>query len=212
MNYKYRLTENEEESGLKGLRSQNELVLTGKGEFDADKLLNILNDPKFLGSVFVDESVGLKELKTKVFGDKPNAPTTLKTNIKIYQENGKNLYNEIEEKTGKKFNKKDAVIKRDKEQNIQFIFPKYIMDNVKLVEEYYEKEKSSDEKSKQTDIEPTKIDDFVIKFPISNRSTVEKILNNAKLVPGEDYKLSKEMADDNSLRNTIKEIIRKIQR
>lgn len=212
MKYRYQLTEQDEETGLKGLRSQNELVLTAKGKFDADSILNILNDPKFLGSVFVDESVGLKELKTKVFGDKPNVPTTLKTNIKIYQENGKNLYNEIEEKTGKKFNKKDAVIKRDKEQNIQFIFPKYIMDNVKLVEEYYEKEKSSDEKSKQTDIEPTKIDDFTIRFPISNRSTVEKILNNAKLVSGEDYKLSKEMADDNSLRNTIKEIIRKIQK
>lgn len=206
MNYKYKLVE-QEETGLKSVRLSNELILTAKGEFDADSLLIILNDPKFLESVYVDESTGLKELKTKVFGNKPSVPANTKVNIKIYQENGKDLYNKIEEKTGKKFNKNGAVIKKDKDQNIQFIFPQITADNIKLVEEYYEQEKNSDEVSKQVNIEPTKVDDITIKFPLSNRTTVEKILNNARLKSKEDYKLSVEPISENFLREIVKEII-----
>lgn len=206
MNYKYKLVE-QEETGLKSVRLSNELILTAKGEFDADSLLIILNDPKFLESVYVDESTGLKELKTKVFGNKPSVPANTKVNIKIYQENGKDLYNKIEEKTGKKFNKNGAVIKKDKDQNIQFIFPQITADNIKLVEEYYEQEKNSDEVSKQVNIEPTKVDDITIKFPLSNRATVEKILNNARLKSKEDYKLSVEPISENFLREIVKEII-----
>jgi hypothetical protein len=206
MNYKYKLVE-QEETGLKSVRLSNELVLTAQGKFDADELLIILKDPKFLESVFVDESTGLKDLKTKVFGNKPSVPANTKVNIKIYQENGKDLYNRIEEKTGKKFNKNGAVIKKDKEQNIQFIFPQITADNIKLVEEYYENEKSDDEISKQVNIEPTKVDDVTIKFPLNNRATVEKILNNARLKSKEDYKLSVEPISENLLRGMVKEII-----
>ena len=206
MNYKYKLVE-QEETGLKSVRLSNELVLTAQGKFDADELLTILKDPKFLESVFVDESTGLKDLKTKVFGNKPSVPANTKVNIKIYQENGKDLYNRIEEKTGKKFNKNGAVIKKDKEQNIQFIFPQITADNIKLVEEYYENEKSDDEISKQVNIEPTKVDDVTIKFPLNNRATVEKILNNARLKSKEDYKLSVEPISENLLRGMVKEII-----
>lgn len=206
MNYKYKLVE-QEETGLKSVRLSNELVLTAQGKFDADELLTILKDPKFLESVFVDESTGLKDLKTKVFGNKPSVPANTKVNIKIYQENGKDLYNKIEEKTGKKFNKNGAVIKKDKEQNIQFIFPQITADNIKLVEEYYENEKNDGEISKQVNIEPTKVDDVTIKFPLNNRATVEKILNNARLKSKEDYKLSVEPISENLLRGMVKEII-----
>lgn len=206
MNYKYKLVE-QEETGLKSVRLSNELVLTAQGKFDADSLLAILKDPKFLESVYVDESTGLKELKTRVFGNKPSVPANTKVNIKIYQENGKDLYNKIEEKTGKKFNKNGAIIKKDKDQNIQFIFPQLTADNIKLVEEYYEKEKNDDEVSKQVNIEPTKVDDITIKFPLSNRTTVEKILNNARLKSKEDYKLSVEPISENFLREIVKEII-----
>jgi len=205
--YKYRLLEQEEETGLKGFRTQNELILTTKDKWNADSILDILNDPKFLRgkeTAYAEEFSSYSEFKERVFGDRPEINSTISKNINIYKENGKNLYNEIEEKTGKKFDKKGAVIRRDKDQNVQFIFPKYTVDNIKLVEEYYKKEKSSGKELKQIDLKPIKVDDVTIKFPLSDRGNIEKILNNAKLISGKDYKLSVRPSTE-----TIKEIIRK---
>jgi hypothetical protein len=155
---------------------------------------------------------GLKELKSRVFGNKPAIPANTKANIEIYQENGKALYNKIEEKTGRKFNKNGAVIKKDKDQNIQFIFPQISTDNIKLVEDYYEQEKDNDEISKEVNIEPIKVNTTTerneyIKFPLDNKTNVLKILKKAGLEPKKDYKLSVEPISENFLRGMVKEII-----
>ena len=211
MNYKYKLVE-QEETGLKSARLSNELILTAQGKFDADSLFAILTDPKFQKGRFFDESAGLKELKSRVFGNKPAIPANTKANIEIYQENGKALYNKIEEKTGRKFNKNGAVIKKDKDQNIQFIFPQISTDNIKLVEDYYEQEKDNDEISKEVNIEPIKVNTTTerneyIKFPLDNKTNVLKILKKAGLEPKKDYKLSVEPISENFLRGMVKEII-----
>jgi hypothetical protein len=100
MNYQYKLVkenEGEEEvSGLKGIQSQNELVLTALEGRTAKELLDIINDPANLDKVYAKEASGLKDIKIKVFGDMPNARYRLNDNIAIYKENGTSLYSKIE--------------------------------------------------------------------------------------------------------------------
>jgi hypothetical protein len=212
MNYQYKLVkenEGEEEvSGLKGLQTQNELILTALGGRTAKELLDIINDPKNLGKTFAKETTGLKDLELKVFGDRPNANPTLKTNIEIYKENGKDLYNKIETTVGEKFDKKGAEIRKDKIGNILFIFPKKSIYNKELIEKYYSII-SGGEQAKKADIKPKQVDEFTLKFSLSDGPTLKKILNNANLESGDDYKLSKQEVVDENLYKVVKEEILK---
>jgi hypothetical protein len=209
---KYKLlkeNENEEEvSGLKGLQTQNELILTALGGYTAKELLSIINDPKNLDKVFAKEASGLKDLKAKVFGDRPNLRATLNLNIDIYQKNGTSFYSEIENAVGEKFDKKGAEINKDKTGNIRFIFPKNNKHNSDILEKYYNIIYNK-EQSKKADIRPKQIDEFTLKFPLGDSPTLKKILNNADLESGKDYKLSKQEVTNENLHKVVKEEILK---
>lgn len=195
MKYAYKLIkENEEESGggeesgLKGLKVKNELYLTAEGDLTADDLIKIINDPKNLEGVYTIESGGLKDLKLKVFGDRPNINATIKANTKIYQDNGKPFYTEIENVTNKKFDKKGAVIKKekikdengkvvkdengkDKERTI-FVFPQLNKYNEELVEKYFNL--TSDKQAKTSNLNYTKIDVYKLGDLKKAKSIIQK--------------------------------------
>lgn len=209
MKYRYKLIkENEgeggEESGLKGIKSKNELFLTGEEGLTADDLIKIINDPKNLEGVYTLESGGLKDLKLKVFGDRPGINATLKTNVEIYKNNGKPFYTEIETATGEKFDKKGVVLKKDKDGNTIFVFPQRNKFNEELVEKYFNL--TSDKQSKKSSLTYTKIDDKTLKLPVSDESTLKKILKKADLT-SKDYTLEKKEVNEN-LRETIQKLIK----
>ena len=141
MKYQYKLVkenEGEEEvSGLKGVQSQNELVLTALEGRTAKELLNIINDPANLDKVYAKEATGLKDIKIKVFGDRPNLRATLKPNMDIYKENGTSFYSKVENAVGEKFDRKGAEVNKDKAGNVRFIFPKNNKHNADIVEKYF---------------------------------------------------------------------------
>jgi hypothetical protein len=212
MNYQYKLVkenEGEEEvSGLKGIQSQNELVLTALEGRTAKELLDIINDPANLDKVYAKESSGLKDIKIKVFGDMPNARYRLNDNIAIYKENGTSLYSKIENAVGAKFDRKGAEINKDKAGNIRFIFPKNNKYNVDLVEKYFNS-MDSGEKAKKADLRPKEVDELTLRFPLSDGPTLRKILDNANLESGKDYKLGKQEAIQEDLRSLVKKEITK---
>jgi hypothetical protein len=212
MNYQYKLVkenEGEEEvSGLKGIQSQNELVLTALEGRTAKELLDIINDPANLDKVYAKEASGLKDIKIKVFGDMPNARYRLNDNIAIYKENGTSLYSKIENAVGEKFDRKGAEINKDKAGNIRFIFPKNSKYNVDLVEKYFNS-MDSGEKSRKADLRPKEVDELTLRFPLSDGPTLRKILDNADLESGKDYKLSKQEAIQENLRTLVKKEILK---
>jgi hypothetical protein len=212
MKYQYKLVkenEGEEEvSGLKGIQSQNELVLTALEGRTAKELLDIINDPANLDKVYAKEASGLKDIKIKVFGDMPNARYKLSDNIAIYKENGTSLYSKIENAVGAKFDRKGAEINKDKAGNIRFIFPKNSKYNVDLVEKYFNS-MDSGEKSRKADLRPKEIDELTLRFPLSDGPTLRKILDNANLESGKDYKLSKQEAIQENLRTLVKKEILK---
>ncbi len=211
MKYKFKLVkENEEEgsgeeSGLKGLKVKNELFLTGEEGLTADDLIKIINDPKNLEGVYPIESGGLKDLKLKVFGDRPNINATIKTNTEIYKNNGKSFYTEIETVTGEKFDKKGAIIKKDKTGSTIFVFPQLNKHNEELVGKYFNL--TSDKQAKKSSLNYTRVDDSTLKFPVSDESALKKILKKAGLT-NKDYTLEKKEMNEN-LRETIKKLIHK---
>lgn len=195
--YKYRLVINEnqsEEDGLKNFQTQNELVLQLLGDYNSDTIIDIINDPKNLEKIFAKESSGLKELETKVFGDRPGIASTVKNNINIYNENGKKLYNDIENISGEKFDKKGVEVYKNKEGQILYIFPKKTLYNKEILEKYYNK--ISGENAKKSTLKPKRIDDFTLKFQLIDGPVLKKILNNAGLESGKDYKLLKQEVTD----------------
>jgi hypothetical protein len=211
--YKYKLVEQEEggdENGLKSLKTKSELFLTGEEGTTADDLIKIINDPKNLEGVYTIESGGLKELKLKAFGDRPNIRATLKINTEIYKNNGKSFYTEIETVTGEKFDKKGAVIKKDTAGNTIFIFPQKNAYNEKLVEKYFNLS-SEDKKSKKSNLRPTKIDNITLKFPASDEKDLKKILKKSGLPSGKySIKIEKDIEENkNTLKKLVKEEILK---
>lgn len=212
MKYQYKLikeNEGEEEvSGLKGLQTQNELVLTALEGRTAKELLNIINDPTNLDKVFAKEASGLKDLKIKVFGDRPNLRATLKPNIDIYKENGTSFYSKIENAVGEKFDRKGAEVNKDKAGNVRFIFPKNTKYNTDIVEKYFNIANSG-ENAKKSDLRPKEVDELTLRFPLSDGPTLRKILDNANLESGKDYKLSKQEAIQENLRTLVKKEILK---
>jgi hypothetical protein len=212
MKYQYKLVkenEGEEEvSGLKGIQSQNELVLTALEGRTAKELLDIINNPANLDKVYAKEASGLKDIKIKVFGDMPNARYRLNDNIAIYKENGTSLYSKIENVVGAKFDRKGAEINKDKAGNIRFIFPKNNKYNVDLVEKYFNT-MDSGEKAKKADLRPKEVDELTLRFPLSDGPTLRKILDNANLESGKDYKLGKQEAIQEDLRSLVKKEITK---
>jgi hypothetical protein len=212
MKYQYKLVkenEGEEEvSGLKGLQTQNELVLSALEGRTAKELLDIINDPANLDKVYAKEASGLKDIKIKVFGDMPNARYRLNDNIAIYKENGTSLYSKIENAVGAKFDRKGAEINKDKAGNIRFIFPKNNKYNVDLVEKYFNT-MDSGEKAKKADLRPKEVDELTLRFPLSDGPTLRKILDNANLESGKDYKLGKQEAIKEDLRSLVKKEITK---
>ena len=105
------------------------------------------------------------------------------------------------------FDKKGAEIRKDKVGNILFIFPKKNIFNKELVEKYYNM--VSGEKAKKADIRPKEVDEFTLKFPVSDGPTLKKILTNAGLESGDDYKLSKQEVVDENLYKLVREEILK---
>jgi len=195
--FKYKLTikeNSEEESGLKKFQTQNELILQLLKDYNADDFIKILNNPENLKQIFSKEASGLKDLENKVFGDRPGIASTIKTNVNIYNENGKTLYSKIEELTGEKFDKKGVETHKDKDGKMLFIFPKKTLYNKELVEKYYNK--ISGETAKKSTLKPVKIDDFTLKFQLIDGPILKKILNNAGLESGVDYKLTKQEISD----------------
>jgi hypothetical protein len=183
--YKYRLVEQEEEeNGLKKLSSKNELYLKGLGEYTADKLKQIINDPNNLkGHRFNIENADLKKIKEQVFGDRPNIRSTKDKNIEIYKTYGKPFYKEIENTVNREFDKRDLV------KTPEFVFPQINAYNIKVVEDYFKS--ISDKQAKKSSLSAVKIDDSTLKFPVSDEENLKNILKNAKLVSGKDYTLEK---------------------
>jgi hypothetical protein len=182
--YKYRLVEQEEENGLKKFSSKNELHLKGLGDYTADKLKQVINDPKNLtGHIFSVENPDLKKIKEQVFGDRPNIRSTKDKNIEIYKAYGKSFYKEIENTVNREFDKRNLVKTSD------FVFPQTNAYNIKVVEDYFKL--INDKQAKKSNLSAVKISDDTLKFPLSDEEKLKEILKNAKLVKGEDYTLEK---------------------
>jgi hypothetical protein len=213
MKYKYKLVENEEpttngggeESGLRRMDIPKELKLTTHRNVTADDIISILEDPKYLSTVFIGKSENLLDLERKVFGDKPTSDKFVNTNKKIYNENGVKLYKEIEKAVGKEF-EKNFVIKKDENNKIIFAFPVKSSSSQDLVTAYLKVKP-------KTDIKPKKVDDSTLTFNTSDKKDIEKILNaakEAKAISSKDYSLETiDKEDEDKLRESIKEIMRK---
>lgn len=219
MKYQYRLiNENEEEevSGLKGLQVQNELILTALGGRTAKELIDIINDPKNLKSVYSKNDPELKELETRVFG--PSGKVSNAEYIEIYNKtyspddpfsptNGPTLYKTIsQEIRGFQPGQKKEIL--DKGQRVA-VFPTKTAENLAIVSEFFTKRMSKTNIKKADIKRPKEVDEFTLKFPISDGPTLKKILTNAGLESGDDYKLSKQEVVDENLYKLVREEILK---
>lgn len=211
--YKYRLVEQEEggeeESGLKQFKAKSELILKSN-KYTADELLDILNDPKNLEGVFVSKASGLANLEKQVFGDQPNRRSNYAVNKEIYKQNGKDLYRKIAQTVGG-FDKGTPAVKKDTAGNIEFFFPEKSKYNLDLVKDYYTK--TSGENAVRSTLTPEKVDDKTLKFELKDKSTLEKILKNSKLILGQDYSLDKQKSLDeyNSLKERLVKILKNVR-
>ena len=211
MNFKYRLIEQEEEDGLKGLRGKNELFLTSE-KYTADELLDILNDPKNLGDTYVGRSKELDDLYKRVFG-MPTASD--KENKDLYDTEyngfvGKDLYRDIISKVSKKFDRVPPFTKKDENGKEMYYFVGKSKNNEEIVKDYYLKTSDSTKKFIKADITPKKIDASKINFPLSDEVSLKKILTAAGLKKGIDYELNKEKVEENTIRTAIQEQIKKL--
>lgn len=211
MNFKYRLIEQEEEDGLKGLRGKNELFLTSE-KYTADELLDILNDPKNLGDTYVGRSKELDDLYKRVFG-MPTASD--KENKDLYNTEyngfvGKDLYRDIISKVSKKFDRVPPFTKKDENGKEMYYFFGKTKNNEEVVKDYYLKTSDSTKKFIKADITPKKISDNKLNFPLSDEVSLKKILKAAGLEKGIDYELNKEKVEENTIRTAIQEQIKKL--
>jgi len=210
MNFKYRLREQEEgggeENGLKQLKAKTELILTALGDYTADKLVDVINDPSNLKGTFVLRSEGLKELERKVFGD---TKASNDVNKNIYQENGGELYSKIFKEVGG-FKKGTPFFKKSKTGDIEFYFPEKNKYNLELIKKYFDKTQSGEEKSVRSSLNPVKADDMTLKFQPKDEAILSKILRSAKLTAGKDYDLSKQKSINEELYNSVKEQLLKL--
>ena len=211
MNFKYRLIEQEEEDGLKGLRGKNELFLTSE-KYTADELLDILNDPKNLGDTYVGRVGEYGNLYKRVFG-MPTASD--KENKDLYDTEyngfvGKDLYRDIISKVSKKFDRVPPFTKKDENGKEMYYFVGKSKNNEEIVKDYYLKTSDSTKKFIKADITPKKIDASKINFPLSDEVSLKKILTAAGLKKGIDYELNKEKVEENTIRTAIQEQIKKL--
>jgi len=189
MKYKYRLVENNtpdggEENGLKKIDNPKELRLTTHGNVTADDVINILKNPEYFSTVFIDKSKDLLSLERKVFGDKPSSSIFVNTNKNIYSENGVKLYKEIEKTVGREF-KKNFIIKRDSNNKIIFAFPVKDITNQKILSDFLNIKP-------KVDIKSQKINDSTLIFDKVYEKDIEKILKTAKeakAISSKDYSL-----------------------
>lgn len=188
MKFKYRLVEQEEESGLKAVRGSYELILKALGNLTSDDLMDTLRDPENLKGTYVIKSKGLDEFLKTVFG---NPLAKDETNVSLYKENGNELYRKIAKEVGP-FKKGTPFTKPG-----LFWFPEKNAANLSLVKKYYEKTLSGEgEKLARTSLKPTKIDNVTLKFPVGDESELKKILGNTELKAGEDYILTKQKSEE----------------
>lgn len=222
MKYKYILVENEEpttlddggeENGLKKMQFPQELKLTTHRNVKVDDIVDILENPKYFSTIFIGKSNNLLDLEKKVFGDKPTSDKFITINQKIYNENGNKLYKEIVDSVGNFEVDGDGKTKTIKQKDkitgkTLFMFPIKTAKNQKLISDYLKIKPKINIKFK-------KIDNFTLTFPMSSKSDVEKILNNAKeanVISSKDYSLETiDKLDENKLRESIKEILKKIK-
>jgi hypothetical protein len=215
MKYQYRLIkEEEEESGLKGLRAQNELILTPLGQYTAEEFVDILNDPKNLSGVHSTTNKKLEELEARVFGptgrkvhDKEYIDlfnTTYDSNDPFSPTNGPALYKIIsQEIRGFQPGQKKEILSNGKRVAV---FPVRTVENLNIVSEFFTKK--TGESAKKSDISTPTVTDGVLKFPIMDEKNLKKILNNANLDSGKDYKLGKQEINE-KLHDVIREEILK---
>jgi len=218
MKYQYRLIkEEEEESGLKSLRAQNELVLTPLGDYTVEKLIDIINDPKNLSGeerVFSKNDPELEKLETRVFG-----PTGRKVPDEEYIDlfnatysqddpfspvNGPALYRIIsQEIRGFQPGQKTEILVNGKRVAV---FPKRTAENLDIVSEFFTKRIGKQAKKSKIS-KPTIVND-TLRFPIvdENEGNLKKILNNAGLKSGTDYKLDKQDKQETTNENLYKVI------
>jgi hypothetical protein len=219
MKYQYKLVrENEdEESGLKGLRAQNELILTPLDKYTAKDFIDILNNPKNLSGVHSTTNKKLEELEARVFGptgrkvpDKEYIDlfnTTYDSNDPFSLTNGPALYKTIsQEIRGFQPGQKKEIINNGKRVAV---FPVRTAENLDIVSEFFTKR--TGESAKKPDISTPVVADDVLKFPIMDEKNLKKILNNADLESGKDYKLGKQEINEN-LHKVIREEILKFHK
>jgi hypothetical protein len=202
MKYQYKLVkenEGEEEiSGLKGLRAQNELVLTPLGQYTTEEFIDILNDPKNLSGVHFTVNKKLEELETRVFGptgrkvpDKEYIElynTTYDSNDPFSPTNGPALYKTIsQEIRGFQPGQKKEILSNGKRVAV---FPVRTAENLDIVSEFFTKRMG--EPAKKPDISTPTTSDDNLKFPVMDEKNLKKILDNAGLESGKDYKLGKQ--------------------
>lgn len=214
--YKYKLREQEEESGLKKLKAKNDLILTALGNLNADKLMDIINTPSNLKGTFVLRGDKLKELEYKIFSPEGNTSHEIKKNLfKGIGENGEKLegihglelLKDIVKTVGKFEGTPD--FKKSKE-GMEFWFPEKNKYNINLVRDYFNKTQSGEENTIRTSLNPVKVDDVSLKFQPRDEKILEKILKNAGLSYKKDYDLfiQKSLQDDSY--NELKEQLRKL--
>lgn len=210
--FKYRLIEQEEEeNGLKRFNIENELYLTSE-KYTADELLDILNDPKNLGTTFVGRVGEYGDLYKLVFGG-PAASD--EENKKLYNTEynglaGKDLYRDIISRVGEKFDRVRPFTKKDENGKEMYYFIGKSKNNEEIVKKYYLETGGDTKKFIEVDITPKKIDANKINFPLSDEVSLKKILTAAGLKKGIDYELNKEKVEENTIRTAIQEQIKKL--
>ena len=189
---KNNISENEEPTfGNTSTENEWELeILTDN--INAEELKDKLMDPKYFVGAFTNKSENLKNFEKTVFGE----PTVSNaTNIKTYQENGRELYKKLAS-----FGREKGVILTSNDFDVTydgnkviFMFLKKTTKNYNLVKDFYATQNK--ETGSRPELHPNVINSTTIRFPLSDIANLNKILNNLKkeeILTNEDYTLKKQ--------------------
>lgn len=190
---KNNINENEEPTfGNTSTENEWELkILTDN--INAKELKDKLMDPKYFVGAFTNKSENYKNFEKTIFGE----PTVSNaTNIKTYQENGRELYKKLASfgrEKGVTLSPLDFDETRDDKNKIIFIFLKKTTKNYNLVKDFYTTQNK--ETGPIPELHPNIINSTTIRFPLSDTANLNKILDNLKkekILTNEDYTLKKQ--------------------
>ena len=183
------IDENEEPT-FGSTKVENEWELKILNDLTAEKLKEMLLNPKYSEGSFVIQGEGLKDILQQTFGF-PNTPSNIKKNEELFKTKTKYLYSDMSNKVGK-FKPSQLDVIRDKDGKLLFMFLKNNKDNQTLVKDYYEQ---ISKKTSQSDLNPEIVNPTTIRFPLSDTANLNKILDNLKkeeILTNEDYTLKKQ--------------------